>query len=154
MAVVGVGAAAYAPAKYGLVTELVGPRQLVAANGWIEVSTVCAVLAGHGPGWRAGQSAAEACLAATWLPGQPALALALWLLLAALRPGRTAEPGVPDSGARYAAWRGASLGLDASFWRENRLPLARPRRRPLDGRDHPVLGRRGRAAVCGAALGH
>lgn len=43
---VGVGAAAYAPARYGLVTELVGPRELVAANGWIEVTTVCAVLLG------------------------------------------------------------------------------------------------------------
>ena len=32
LTVVGFGAAAYAPAKYGLVTELVGPRQLVAAN--------------------------------------------------------------------------------------------------------------------------
>lgn len=40
LGLVGVGAAAYAPAKYGLVTELVGPSQLVAANGWIEVTTV------------------------------------------------------------------------------------------------------------------
>ena len=45
-AVVGFGAAAYAPAKYGLVTELVGPGRLVAANGWLEVSVVCAVLLG------------------------------------------------------------------------------------------------------------
>ena len=45
-AVIGIGAAAYAPAKYGLVTELVPPRLLVAANGWIEVSTVCAILLG------------------------------------------------------------------------------------------------------------
>ena len=45
-AVVGFGAASYAPAKYGLVTEMVGPRKLVAANGWIEVSVVCAALLG------------------------------------------------------------------------------------------------------------
>ena len=45
-AVVGFGAAAYAPAKYGLVTEMVGAERLVAANGWIEVSVVCAVLLG------------------------------------------------------------------------------------------------------------
>ncbi|SDD92592.1 hypothetical protein SAMN05444679_11561 [Variovorax sp. CF079] len=45
-AVIGFGAAAYAPAKYGLVTEIVGPRQLVAANGWIEVSVICAALLG------------------------------------------------------------------------------------------------------------
>ena len=45
-AVIGFGAAAYAPAKYGLVTELVGPQYLVRANGWIEVTIVCAILLG------------------------------------------------------------------------------------------------------------
>ena len=45
-AIVGFGAAAYAPAKYGLVTEIVPPARLVAANGWIEVTVVCAVLLG------------------------------------------------------------------------------------------------------------
>jgi len=45
-ALVGVGAAAYAPAKYGLVTELAQPEELVMANAWIEISTVSAVLLG------------------------------------------------------------------------------------------------------------
>ena len=45
-ALAGVGAAAYAPAKYGLVTELAQPEQLVTANAWIEISTVSAVLLG------------------------------------------------------------------------------------------------------------
>ena len=45
-AVVGVGAAAYAPAKYGLITEWVPARLLVRANGWIEVSVVLAALSG------------------------------------------------------------------------------------------------------------
>ncbi len=44
--VVGLAAAAYAPAKYGIVTERVPSSLLVAANGWIEVSIVCAVLLG------------------------------------------------------------------------------------------------------------
>ena len=35
-AVVGLGAAAYSPAKYGILTELLPPQQLVVANGWIE----------------------------------------------------------------------------------------------------------------------
>jgi hypothetical protein len=48
--VIGVGAAAYAPAKYGLVTELVEAQQLVAANAWIEVTVVCAVLLGTAGG--------------------------------------------------------------------------------------------------------
>src|SRR6478735_11204133 len=34
-AIVGLGAAAYSPAKYGILTELLPPRQLVVANGWM-----------------------------------------------------------------------------------------------------------------------
>ncbi|HEU5296586.1 MAG TPA: lysophospholipid transporter LplT [Burkholderiaceae bacterium] len=49
-AVIGFGAAAYAPAKYGLITEWVGPSRLVAANAWIEVSVVGAVLLGTAAG--------------------------------------------------------------------------------------------------------
>ena len=48
--VAGLGAALYSPAKYGLVTELVPARQLVAANAWIEVCTVGAVLLGTAAG--------------------------------------------------------------------------------------------------------
>lgn len=43
---VGLGAAIYAPAKYGLITELTPAGRLIKANGWIEVSTVCAALFG------------------------------------------------------------------------------------------------------------
>ena len=39
-AVVGLGAAAYSPAKYGILTELLPPEKLVVANGWIEGLTV------------------------------------------------------------------------------------------------------------------
>src|SRR6185369_9553156 len=39
-AVVGIGAAAYSPAKYGILTELLPAEQLVVANGWIEGLTV------------------------------------------------------------------------------------------------------------------
>ncbi|PTT92208.1 lysophospholipid transporter LplT, partial [Pelomonas sp. HMWF004] len=46
LAVVGLGAAAYAPAKYGLITELAAPEALVRANGWIEISVVSAALLG------------------------------------------------------------------------------------------------------------
>src|SRR5205085_3622618 len=43
-ALVGLGAAAYSPAKYGILTELLPPRQLVIANGWIEGTTVGSIL--------------------------------------------------------------------------------------------------------------
>ena len=45
-AVVGLGAAIYGPAKYGILPELVDEQQLVKANGWIEGSTILAILAG------------------------------------------------------------------------------------------------------------
>ncbi len=45
-AVVGLGAAAYSPAKYGILTEYLPHRQLVVANGWIEGLTVASILLG------------------------------------------------------------------------------------------------------------
>ena len=45
-ALVGLGAAAYSPAKYGILTELLPAEQLVAANGWIEGLTVCSIIIG------------------------------------------------------------------------------------------------------------
>lgn len=44
--VVGFGAAAYSPAKYGILTELLPPERLVAANGWIEGTTVGSIILG------------------------------------------------------------------------------------------------------------
>ena len=44
--VVGLGAAAYSPAKYGILTELLPPEKLVVANGWIEGLTVGSIIAG------------------------------------------------------------------------------------------------------------
>ena len=45
-AIVGFGAAAYSPAKYGILTELLPPQQLVVANGWIEGTTVGSIILG------------------------------------------------------------------------------------------------------------
>jgi MFS family permease len=90
-AVVGLGAAGYAPAKYGLVTELVPPHQLVAANGWIEVSIVCAALLGT----VLGGGLVSAPMLALGLNVSLGLLLGLYGLAALL------QWGVPDSGARY-----------------------------------------------------
>lgn len=99
--VVGLGAAAYAPAKYGLATELVRPDQLVAANAWIETAAVCAVLLGTGLGgflvspWLLGH--ASHYVADAFDPVLPSLLilLAVYLLAGAL------NIGVPDSGVRH-----------------------------------------------------
>ena len=45
-AIVGLGAAAYSPAKYGILTELLPPEKLVVANGWIEGLTVASIVLG------------------------------------------------------------------------------------------------------------
>jgi MFS family permease len=45
-AIVGLGAAAYSPAKYGILTELLPPDQLVIANGWIEGTTMISIILG------------------------------------------------------------------------------------------------------------
>ena len=44
--IVGLGAAAYSPAKYGILTELLPPEKLVMANGWIEGLTVGSIICG------------------------------------------------------------------------------------------------------------
>jgi MFS family permease len=44
--VVGFGAAAYSPAKYGILTELLPAEKLVAANGWIEGLTISSIILG------------------------------------------------------------------------------------------------------------
>jgi MFS family permease len=44
--IVGLGAAAYSPAKYGILTEYLPPAKLVAANAWIEGATVLAIVLG------------------------------------------------------------------------------------------------------------
>ena len=103
--IIGIGAAAYAPAKYGLVTELVPPARLVAANGWIEVSTVCAVLLGFVLGGvLVGPQAPPLMTGAALLLGGYALAALLNL-------------GIPDSGARYRRSHRAPLALWRSFGR-------------------------------------
>ncbi|MEO8155239.1 MAG: lysophospholipid transporter LplT [Rhizobacter sp.] len=45
-ALVGLGAAAYSPAKYGILTELLPSSQLVKANGWMEGSTIASIILG------------------------------------------------------------------------------------------------------------
>jgi MFS family permease len=122
--IVGLGAAAYAPAKYGLITEIVPARQLVAANGWIEVSVVCAVLLGTvcggllvSPGWLG--SDLMAALLHAGAPDALWASLASLLLVYALAGGLNL--GVPDSGARYAGRSIHPVALVRDFASANRV---------------------------------
>ena len=130
--VVGLAAAAYAPAKYGLITETVPARQLVVANGWIEVSIVCAVLMGTVTG---GALVSPALMGLEWshsiagllhrmlaaTTDATALALPLLLLLAIYAVAGALNLGIPHSGKRYAqSWAGPREML-RSFVAGNRL---------------------------------
>lgn len=128
-AVVGFGAAAYAPAKYGLVTEMVGPRKLVAANGWIEVSVVCAALLGTVAGGLLVADGLRASHANVtlghWLAaltsGPPStLLLSMVVLLLVYLVSAAMNACVPDSGARYAPAQLDAVALVRDFHRANR----------------------------------
>ena len=80
----GVGAAAYSPAKYGILSQLFGPEKLVKANGMLEGSTIVAILLGVVVGgWLADQSLAHAFAG---VMGMYALAAAINLLIPRLPP--------------------------------------------------------------------
>ena len=123
-AVVGFGAAAYSPAKYGILTELLPPERLVAANGWIEGTTVGSIILGTMVG-----GALISPTISTWLlsidlpmintgidsPAESAiLVIALIYLLAAAFNLR-----IPDTGARYPKQHTNPIKLAQDFWHCN-----------------------------------
>ena len=122
--VVGFGAAAYAPAKYGLATELVRADQLVVANGLIEVAAVCAVLLGTGLGgllvspWFMSTFAIGGGVPALLHVGALVPSLLVLLFVYLLASGLNL--GVPDSGARYPASRLHPGALVREFLQSNR----------------------------------
>jgi LPLT family lysophospholipid transporter-like MFS transporter len=134
-AVVGFGAAAYAPCKYGLITELVAPERLVAANGWLEVSVVCAALLGTvlggvlvSPWLLQAEGVRWASEAVGRWPGMApsALLASLALLLVLYGVAGLCNLGVPESGARYAASR-IHPGVLLREFRRDHLALWRDR---------------------------
>jgi MFS family permease len=123
--VAGFGATLYAPAKYGLITELLPGRDLVRANGFFESVTVGAVILGtvvggmlvspwmptwHLPQWIAGLPASQSTLVA---------GMACLVAMNALATGLSF--GIADSGARYDAHSIHPVELMQRFYRENLL---------------------------------
>ncbi len=124
-ALVGLGAAAYSPAKYGILTELLPPSQLVKANGWIEGLTIASIILGVVLGGQLMGAHIAPHLLALDLPGvdlgietapQAAIACMVLLYIAAalfnLRIPRTTSTmqALPDS-----LW-----SLAGDFWTCNR----------------------------------
>lgn len=125
MVVAGLGAALYAPAKYGLLCEMLPPQLLVKANGYFEGSTVCAVILGTVLGGLLVSPALRGLvLPQTWagLVGLDTTLFAAMLALLALYMLATLlNLGVTDSGVRYTRHTLAPRALVRRFLHENRL---------------------------------
>ncbi len=119
-AVVGFGAAAYSPAKYGILTELLPPEKLVAANGWIEGLTVGSIIFGTVLGGAlVNPHIASALLAFDFpvldfninTPTEAALCIITVIYIVAA----IFNLNIPDTGARYAHQQHNPVKLIADF---------------------------------------
>ncbi|RZF26793.1 MULTISPECIES: lysophospholipid transporter LplT [unclassified Paraburkholderia] len=114
--IVGFGAAAYSPAKYGILTELLPPDRLVAANGWIEGTTVGSIILGTVLGGALISPHIAAPILKWHLPtvNTPAEAAMLVIMgiyvIAALFNLR-----IPDTGARYPRQEHGPIRLITDF---------------------------------------
>jgi MFS family permease len=133
MLLVGIGAAVYAPAKYGLLTELVPAHRLVAANGWLEGLTVAAALGGTAIGALLLAPELTVRLRAWGLAADVAPLLVLLLLYAL---AAVLNLWIPDSGLRHrlagasGLWRTAWLCMrdhaaaQRALWRDREAALS------------------------------
>jgi len=105
-AIVGVGAAAYSPAKYGILTELLPPEKLVIANGWIEGLTVVSIILGVVLGGVLVDPQVGEAIAAFFKMklfgitsiAEAAIAMIVFVYVAAA----AVNLAIPDTGARYS----------------------------------------------------
>lgn len=105
-ALIGVGAAAYGPAKYGIIPELTSKDNLVQANGWVEGATIGAILTGTVAGARIADQSIETAII---------VVIGLFLLSAAatfLLPATPApkQPGAGSAWANLISWMRTMLG--------------------------------------------
>ena len=118
-AVVGFGAAAYSPAKYGILTELLPAEKLVAANGWIEGLTVLSIIFGTVLGGvlvseRLAQALAV-LLPISHLQLSLSLEFALGVVMLSYVLAAIFNLNIPDTGARYAAQQRHPIKLVVEF---------------------------------------
>lgn len=121
---VGVGAAAYSPAKYGILGELTNGETLVKANGLMESSTIAAILLGSiAGGVLADWHLIAALLACVVAYGLAVAANVMIPKLAVARPGQPWHPGKMSASffsACRALWRDGetrfSLVGTSLFW--------------------------------------
>jgi len=124
-AVVGLGAAAYSPAKYGILTELLPASLLVKANGWIEGLTVASIILGILLGGMLIGSQTSAVLLSFDFPlletgvDTPAeAAIAVMVLIYAIAAWFNTR--IPDTGAQLIPVPKNKLALLPDFWACNK----------------------------------
>ncbi|MEY4710701.1 MAG: hypothetical protein RIS88_151, partial [Pseudomonadota bacterium] len=120
-AVVGLGAAAYSPAKYGILTELLPASQLVKANGWIEGLTIASIILGILLGGTLISQAISAPLMAmdfpllnTGIDTSPEAAIAL--LIAVYLLAAWFNTRIPLTGVEMRPMPRNTLALVPDFW--------------------------------------
>jgi len=125
-AIVGLGAAAYSPAKYGILTELLPASQLVKANGWIEGLTIASIILGVVLGGVLVGRPVSSVLLALDIPGletgidtPPEAAIAVLILIYALAAWFNSR--IPLTGVAMQALPRNKLDLLADFWTCNAL---------------------------------
>ncbi len=121
--IAGLGAAMYAPAKYGLITELLPAKDLVIANGYFEGVTVTAVIMGTALGGVLVSpmlTNSGASQALSWFgAAQTRFVAGMFILLILNSLATLLSIGVTDSGARYGACTPHPIKLVQRFHREN-----------------------------------
>ncbi|MEQ5838769.1 lysophospholipid transporter LplT [Paraburkholderia acidicola] len=114
--IVGFGAAAYSPAKYGILTELLPPDRLVAANGWIEGTTVSSIILGTvlGGALISPHIASHVMKHTPASIGTPAEA-AMLVIISIYIIAALFNLGIPDTGARYPRQERGPIKLITDF---------------------------------------
>ncbi|MDR0934496.1 MAG: lysophospholipid transporter LplT [Burkholderiaceae bacterium] len=115
--VVGFGAAAYSPAKYGILTELLPAEDLVMANGWMEGLTVGSIIMGTVMGGaliNAGVSKWLLSHIFTFIHSPSIAALTIIVITYAI--AAAFNLGIPDTGARYEKQPTNPILLFKGFW--------------------------------------
>ncbi|WP_144146403.1 lysophospholipid transporter LplT [Paraburkholderia sp. BCC1884] len=114
--IVGFGAAAYSPAKYGILTELLPPDRLVAANGWIEGTTVGSIILGTVLGGALISPHIAAPILRQHIPtvNTPAEA-AMLVIMAIYVVAALFNLRIPDTGARYPRQERGPIKLVTDF---------------------------------------
>ncbi len=124
LALAGLAAAIYAPAKYGLITELLPASQLVRANGFFEGVTVSAVVLGTALGGFLISPLLLARVMPDWLLlplASTGLLAGMFTLLALYLVATMLNFWVADSGARYASHSIHPIRMIRRFFQENRV---------------------------------